>query len=94
MLQLWACHTQERTGKGKLMSSSLPLLSTKKKNKQKQYLCLAEDSPVKRPSLPEWQERTVNGVGSDRAVTTTGIRKEPCAVAFGATCFLVSWVWK
>lgn len=71
-LQLWACHTQEKTGREKLMSPSLPLLSTKKKNKQKQYPCLAKDSPVKGPSLPEWQERTINCVGSERAVATIG----------------------
>lgn len=68
------------------MSPSLPLLSTQKKNNQRQYLCLAENSPAKGPSLPEWQERTINGVGSDRAVATTGNKER--TLCCGLWCHL------
>lgn len=65
-------HTRE-DGQGEAdVTITTTFIYSEKKNNQRQYLCLAEDSPAKGPSLPEWQERTINGVGSDRAVATTG----------------------
>lgn len=52
----------------------------RKKSEQTRDPCLAKDRPVKEPSLPEWQERTVNCVDSDG--------REERALCCGLDCHL------